>query len=88
MGGPTPVCIFHSTFSMYLRLTAESSGQLVGPYTYDPSVQDWPILLDLDLVVGPGRQHFASFTWSDLWAIAPWMEDRITRKIDGPGLGI
>jgi len=34
-----------------------------------------------------GRQQYASFTWSDLWAIAPWLEERITKKIDGPGLG-
>lgn len=34
-----------------------------------------------------GHQRYASFTWSDLWAIAPWLEERITKKIDGPGLG-
>ncbi|KAG6903413.1 hypothetical protein C0995_005436 [Termitomyces sp. Mi166 len=61
--------------------------QLVGPHTHDLS-GDWLPLQDLDLVVGPGRNQYASFTWMDLWAIAPWMEDRITRKIQGPGLGI
>ncbi|KAF9534689.1 hypothetical protein CPB83DRAFT_901659 [Crepidotus variabilis] len=29
----------------------------------------------------------ASFSWTDLWAIAPWMEDRISKKITGAGLG-
>ena len=43
---------------------------------------------DFDLVVGQGRAHYASFTWDDLDAIAPWMKDRIVRRIDGPGLGI
>ncbi len=52
-----------------------------------PSVEG-PPLQDLDLVVGPGRSRYASFTWVDLAAIAPWMEEKITKKIDGPGLGL
>jgi hypothetical protein len=60
--------------------------QILGPHTHELS-GDWLPLQDLDLVVGPGRQQYASFTWSDLWAIAPWMEERITKKIEGPGLG-
>ncbi|KAJ7094547.1 hypothetical protein B0H15DRAFT_921602 [Mycena belliarum] len=47
-----------------------------------------PPLQDDDLVLGPGRQHYASLSWDDLWAIAPWLEDQITRQVDGPGLGI
>ncbi|PFH51290.1 hypothetical protein AMATHDRAFT_75022 [Amanita thiersii Skay4041] len=35
-----------------------------------------------------GRQQYASITWRDLWAIAPWLEERVTKKINGPGLGI
>ncbi|KAK0482074.1 hypothetical protein EDD18DRAFT_1312063 [Armillaria luteobubalina] len=61
--------------------------QIVGPKSYERS-GDWPPLQDLDLVLGPGRQQYASFTWNDLSAIAPWMEERITKKINGPGLGI
>ncbi|KIK67791.1 hypothetical protein GYMLUDRAFT_1013857 [Collybiopsis luxurians FD-317 M1] len=61
--------------------------QILTPKTHELG-GDWPPLQDLDLVVGPGRQQYASFVWSDLWAIAPWMEERITKKIDGPGLGI
>ncbi|KXN86129.1 hypothetical protein AN958_10496 [Leucoagaricus sp. SymC.cos] len=34
-----------------------------------------------------GRQQFASFAWNDLWTIAPWMDERITKRLDGPGLG-
>lgn len=60
--------------------------QILGPHTHELS-GDWLSLQDLDLVVGPGRQQYASFTWSDLWAMAPWMEERITKKIEGPGLG-
>jgi hypothetical protein len=32
--------------------------------------------------------RFASFTWYDLLTIAPWMKERVTKVIDGPGLGI
>lgn len=35
-----------------------------------------------------GSQRYVSFTWPDLWAIAPWMREYITHCIDGPGLGI
>ncbi|KAJ7129420.1 hypothetical protein C8R44DRAFT_776753 [Mycena epipterygia] len=45
-------------------------------------------LQDQDLIVGSGRQQYASLTWEDFWAIAPWLEEEITRQIDGPGLGI
>ncbi|KAJ7284135.1 hypothetical protein C8J57DRAFT_1433033 [Mycena rebaudengoi] len=47
-----------------------------------------PPPLDQDLIVGSGRQQYASITWDDLFAIAPWLEETITRQIDGPGLGI
>jgi len=36
---------------------------------------------------GIGLQQHASFSWDDLWMIAPWMEERISKRIDGPGLG-
>ncbi|KAI0303953.1 hypothetical protein BC826DRAFT_980589 [Russula brevipes] len=49
---------------------------------------DGPFLQDLDLVVGFGRSQYASFTWADLDCIAPWMKDLVTKRIDGPGLGI
>ncbi|KAG1783051.1 hypothetical protein EV702DRAFT_240416 [Suillus placidus] len=32
--------------------------------------------------------RFASFTWDDLLTIAPWMKERVTKIIDGPGLGM
>ncbi|KAG7097284.1 hypothetical protein E1B28_004649 [Marasmius oreades] len=60
--------------------------QLRGPRTHEPS-QIEPPLQDLDLITGPGRHQYASFVWNDLWAIAPWLEERVTRKIDGQGLG-
>ncbi|KAJ7180344.1 hypothetical protein C8R43DRAFT_1084281 [Mycena crocata] len=47
-----------------------------------------PPLQDRDLVVGSGRQQYVSLTWDDFWAIAPWLEEQITRQINGPGLGI
>jgi len=61
--------------------------QLLGSHIHEPSGEDWPPLQDLDLVVGQGKNQYASFSWPDLWAIAPWMEDKINKRIDGPGLG-
>jgi len=49
---------------------------------------DGPLLQDLDLVVGFGRSQYASFTWADLDCIAPWMKELVTKRVDGPGLGI
>ena len=61
--------------------------QIIGPHTHDIS-DDWAPLQDMDLAVGPGRHQYASFIWDDLWAIAPWLEERVVEKIDGPGLGL
>ncbi|KAI0650530.1 hypothetical protein C8Q79DRAFT_900470 [Trametes meyenii] len=60
------------------------TAQLIGPQTKEP-VGDDPPLQDLDLMVGAGRSQYASLTWADLQAIAPWLE--FTQKISGPGLG-
>ena len=61
------------------RITA----QLLGPRTKE--VFGGIALQDRDLVEGPNRSQYASFTWADLSAVAPWLE--IPKKIDGPGLG-
>ncbi|KAI0751009.1 hypothetical protein C8Q80DRAFT_1098433 [Daedaleopsis nitida] len=62
------------------------TAQLVGPQTKQVVEEDGLIpLQDLDLVVGPGRGQYASLTWDDLTAIAPWLE--LANKINGPGLG-
>ncbi|KAI0375869.1 hypothetical protein BV20DRAFT_959912 [Pilatotrama ljubarskyi] len=60
------------------------TAQLIGPQTKEP-LGDGPPLQDLDLLVGAGRSQYASLTWADLAAIAPWLE--FTQKITGPGLG-
>ena len=80
--------------SVYARSPTESTyflcrltAQILGTNIHE-SFTGGPPLQDLDLVVGSGRSQYASFTWTDLWAIAPWMEERITKQIDGPGLGI
>ncbi|KAF7332273.1 hypothetical protein MKEN_00108500 [Mycena kentingensis (nom. inval.)] len=44
--------------------------------------------VDQDLLSGPRKQQYASFSWDDLWAIAPWLRDSISRCIDGQGLGL
>ncbi|KAJ6539594.1 hypothetical protein B0H19DRAFT_365737 [Mycena capillaripes] len=62
--------------------------QIFGPETNGTSPDNGPPLQDGDLLVGPGRQPYGSFVWEDLWAIAPWLEEKITRQIDGPGLGL
>lgn len=60
--------------------------QLVGPHTMEPWSQS-PLLQDSDLVVGPGRNQYASLCWEDLGAIAPWLDEHITKKLVGAGLG-
>ncbi|KAH7887534.1 hypothetical protein F5I97DRAFT_1806379 [Phlebopus sp. FC_14] len=45
-------------------------------------------LQDLELLDGMGNSQFASFTWQDFLAIAPWMKERISQFIRGQGLGI
>lgn len=47
-----------------------------------------PMLQDLDLVIGPGRNKYVSMGWPDLDAIAPWLAQRITKRINGQGLGL
>ncbi|PPQ64614.1 hypothetical protein CVT24_008351 [Panaeolus cyanescens] len=37
--------------------------------------------------VNESRPHYVSFTWEDLWAISPWLEGVITKRINGAGLG-
>jgi len=60
--------------------------QLVGPHTMEPWSRS-PPLQDSDLVVGPGRNQYTSLCWEDLSAIALWLEERITIKLEGMGLG-
>ncbi|KAF7301887.1 hypothetical protein MIND_00754700 [Mycena indigotica] len=43
--------------------------------------------VDEELLKGAGRQQYASFSWEDLWAVAPWLRESITRCINGQGLG-
>ncbi|KAF8843087.1 hypothetical protein BDN67DRAFT_897816 [Paxillus ammoniavirescens] len=52
-----------------------------------PHAQGLDIYDIQELVEGVGRSQFASFTWQDFLAIAPWMEKRITKFIHGQGLG-
>ncbi|KAI0940142.1 hypothetical protein AcW1_004946 [Taiwanofungus camphoratus] len=60
------------------------TAQLIGPHTKE-TIEDRLPLQDLDLVNGPGRNQYASLTFVDLTAIAPWLD--ITMQIEGPGLG-
>jgi hypothetical protein len=41
----------------------------------------------MDLVSGPATRHYTSLQWDDLWAVAPWIRERITQAMDGPTLG-
>ncbi|KAJ7232220.1 hypothetical protein B0H12DRAFT_1261748 [Mycena haematopus] len=60
--------------------------QILGQGVDETLPQNQPTLQDRDLISGPGRQQYVSFTWDDLMKIAPWLE--ITKQIDGPGLGL
>jgi hypothetical protein len=66
----------------FTRLTA----QLIGPHTMENWTES-PSLQDDDLIVGPGRNQYVSLGWEDLMAIAPWMDDLITKKLNELGLG-
>ncbi|KLO19939.1 hypothetical protein SCHPADRAFT_817392 [Schizopora paradoxa] len=58
------------------------TAQLISENTRHHAIQQ-----EHDIVNGPGLSSYASFTWVDLEAIAPWMSDLITKRIDGQGLG-
>ncbi|KAJ6490343.1 hypothetical protein C8R47DRAFT_466953 [Mycena vitilis] len=86
---------FHTAGGTDMRQDFEAGMQWVGGLMIVGQIlgegineKDWAPLQDFDLLIGPGRQQYVSFTWDDLWAIAPWLEEKITRQIDGPGLGI
>jgi hypothetical protein len=81
VGAPSSFLVLRST--RRTRIVAQILGAGVGKVT-----GNCPPPLDQDLIVGSGRQQYASITWDDLFAIAPWLEETITRQIDGPGLGI
>lgn len=55
------------------RITAQITGER------------WRGEVDSAAMLTHGR--FASFGVQDLFAIAPWMKERIHRVIEGPGLG-
>ncbi|HEV7735846.1 MAG TPA: hypothetical protein VGO47_00495 [Chlamydiales bacterium] len=56
--------------------------QLIDPKVVDPDEAEEALLLSLS------HPHYTSLTWLDLWALAPWMMDKIVKCIDGPGLGL
>lgn len=62
--------------------------QLIGPRTHE-HYGDGPSLEDMDLVAGPDRRQYASFSWEDLQIIAPWLDNSgaITKVMFGVGLG-
>ena len=57
--------------------------------THDPSVADTsPQEFEHSILQGRTQGRWASFGWADLWTAAPWLQERITKRIDGEGLGI
>jgi hypothetical protein len=67
---------------MSCRLVA----QLLGPHTMETWSDD-PPLQDTDFVIGPSRNQFSSISFEDLFAVAPWMEEVITKRLYEAGLG-
>jgi len=83
--------VYRSPLTLTRLLTSSTTRRLTAQITSTRTGMPWgdgPFLQDLDLVVGFGRSQYASFTWADLDCIAPWMKDLVTKRIDGPGLGI
>ncbi|KAF9238750.1 hypothetical protein BU15DRAFT_47325 [Melanogaster broomeanus] len=68
--------------------------QWVGGLMYDSLYvmghffSNFPRGLPPELIDDIGNGQFASFTWQDFLAVAPWMEERISQIIHGQGLGI
>ena len=60
------------------------AAQLVGPFTRE-SYTDGPLLQDMDLIAGMGRNQYASLCWEDVKTIAPWLD--VSKIIYGLGLG-
>ncbi|EGO02029.1 hypothetical protein SERLA73DRAFT_104286 [Serpula lacrymans var. lacrymans S7.3] len=60
--------------------------QIIGSHTRE-TIADGPPLQEMDIVTGAGRNQYASFSWQDLLVIAPWMQERVSKIIYGPGLG-
>lgn len=54
----------------------------------DPTNLAGPDKAEETLLLSSNHLHYASLTWPDLWALAPWMVDKIVKCIDGPGLGL
>ena len=80
------LCEFIEELNGLTRVSFRLVAQLVGPHTMEPWSRS-PQLQDSDLVVGPGRNQYASLRWEDLSAIAPWLDEGITKKLEGAGLG-
>lgn len=80
---PSFVVVLSLRFGADMKPLDRITAQLLGPRTKE-TISEFP-LQDSDLVEGPNRSQYASFTWADLAAVAPWLE--IPKKIDGPGLG-
>lgn len=66
--------------------------------TYEPSLDDVglspdaidPEIFERSFLHGQSQTagRWAMFNWADLWAIAPWLQERIKKQVDGLGLGI
>ena len=83
MGWRANVCQTYSAFHLSSDFFRRVTVQLHPAYG--------PTAHDLQGLESPGainHAQFASFTWHDFLAIAPWMEKRITKCIYGQGLGI
>lgn len=64
-----------------------------GPAPNSPTVEHEPAdpeAFERSILLGQGQSmgRWASFGWADLWEIAPWLQERITKRVDGVGLGI
>lgn len=68
-------------------ITAQLMSATPSPVPIENELEHGLLLQDIGLVAGPGKNHYAAFTWEDFDAIAPWMADYTTRRIDGAGLG-
>jgi hypothetical protein len=82
---------YHPVFLLF-RIVAQlhpTHGPAPGGAAAEADPHD-PVTFEQHILQGQGQPtgRWASFGWPDLWAIAPWLQERITKRVEGHGLGI
>ena len=90
--------VSHSVASVSLKVTEIPCSSVAAQLypTHDPEILSQstepdptdPQAFENAILYAQTTSRWASFGWADLRAVAPWLEERITKRIEGEGLGI